>query len=396
MDERVNEVQMEEQEINLLDLLRVVIKRKGMIVKLSASVAIISIIYCLFLPNIYTATARLLPPQKDVGGGGVSALLGQMGGLAGLAGGVLGGSADLYMGILKSRSVADAVIKRLDLQKRFKTNTLDDTRNALAGVVKCQAGKDGIITITASSRDPKMAANLANVMVDELGIRSVQLNLTKAGTERAFLEKRLEVVKQDLTRAEDDLKAFQEKNKIFKVDSQAAASIEGISRLRAEIVAKEVQLASLKSYQTDESPEVKVLQASLGKLRNQLGAFSGNGVGDVIPSVGNVPNLGLEYARRLRELKTQEAIFEQLKKQYEVAKFSEAKDSSSIQVLDEAVVPMKKSKPKRSLIVILATVTAFFVAIFAAFVLEYFDKMSDEDRVRWQEIKGALSFRRRT
>jgi len=396
MDERVNEVQMEEQEINLLDLLRVVIKRKGMIVKLTVSVAIISIIYCLFLSNIYTATARLLPPQKDVGGGGVSALLGQMGGLAGLAGGALGGSADLYMGILKSRSVADAVIKRLDLQKRFKTNTLDDTRNALTGVVKCQAGKDGIITITAESRDPRMAASLANVMVEELGIRSVQLNLTKAGTERAFLEKRLAVVKQDLARAEDDLKAFQEKNKIFKVDSQAAASIEGIARLRAEIVAKEVQLASLKSYQTDESPEVKLLQASIGKLRNQLGAFSGNGAGDVIPSVGNVPNLGLEYARKLRELKTQEAIFEQLKKQFEVAKFSEAKDSSSIQVLDEAVVPMKKSKPKRSLIVILATVTAFFVSIFTAFVLEYFDKMSDEDRGRWQEIKGSLEFRRRT
>jgi len=338
----------------------------------------------------------LLPPQKDVGGGGVSALLGQMGGLAGLAGGALGGSADLYMGILKSRSVADAVIKRLDLQKRFKTNTLDDTRNALTGVVKCQAGKDGIITITAESRDPRMAASLANVMVEELGIRSVQLNLTKAGTERAFLEKRLAVVKQDLARAEDDLKAFQEKNKIFKVDSQAAASIEGIARLRAEIVAKEVQLASLKSYQTDESPEVKLLQASIGKLRNQLGAFSGNGAGDVIPSVGNVPNLGLEYARKLRELKTQEAIFEQLKKQFEVAKFSEAKDSSSIQVLDEAVVPMKKSKPKRSLIVILATVTAFFVSIFTAFVLEYFDKMSDEDRGRWQEIKGSLEFRRRT
>lgn len=396
MDERVNEVQLDEQEINLLDLLRVVIKRKGMIVRLSASVAIISIIYCLFLPNIYTATARLLPPQKEVGGGGVSALLGQMGGLAGLASGVLGGSADLYMGILKSRSVADAVIKRLDLQKRFKTKTLDDTRNALAGVVKSQAGKDGIITITAESRDPKMAANLANVMVEELGIRSVQLNLTKVGTERAFLEKRLDVVKQDLARAEDDLKAFQEKNKIFKVDSQAAASMEGIARLRAEIVAKEVQLASLKSYQTDESPEVKLLQTSLGKLRNELGAFSGNGASNVIPSVGNVPNLGLEYARKLRELKTQEAIFEQLKKQYEVAKFSEAKDSSSIQVLDEAVVPMKKSKPKRSLIVILATVTAFFVSIFTAFVLEYFDKMSDEDRGRWQEIKGALNFRRRT
>ncbi|WP_243688490.1 hypothetical protein [Geotalea toluenoxydans] len=132
---------------------------------------------------------------------------------------------------------------------------------------------------------------------------------------------------------------------MLKVDSQAAATIEGIAQIRAEIVAKEVQLASLKSFQTDESPDVQLLKTSIAKLRNQMGSFSGNGAGDVIPAVGNVPNLGLEYARRLRELKTQEAIFEQLKKQYEVAKYNEAKDSSSVQVLDDAVVPAKKANP---------------------------------------------------
>ena len=395
MDERIDEAGVEEQEINLLDLLRVVVRRKRIILISCTFAALVSAAYSLSMPNVYSATARVLPPQKEVGGG-VSALLGQMGGLAGLAGGALGGSADLYMGILKSRSVADAVIKRLDLQTKFKTKTIDETRSRLAGVVKPQAGKDGIITITAENRDPKLAAALANVMVEELGNKSVQLNLTKAGNERVFLEKRLDVVKQDLANAEEALKSFQEKNKMFKVDTQAAASIEGIAKLKAEIVSKEVQLASLKSFQTDETPEVKLLQASLAKLRSQQGALSGNGVSDVFPSVGNVPNLGLEYARRMRELKTQEAIFEQLKKQYEIAKITEAKDSSSLQVLDEAVVPMKKSKPKRSLIVILSTVTAFFVSIFIIFVLEYFGKMSDEDRASWLEIKAAMSFRRKT
>ena len=300
---------------SLLDLLRVVVRRKRIILIGCTFAALVSAAYSLSMPNVYSATARVLPPQKEVGGG-VSALLGQMGGLAGLAGGALGGSADLYMGILKSRSVADAVIKRLDLQTKFKTKTIDETRSRLAGVVKPQAGKDGIITITAENRDPKLAAALANVMVEELGNKSVQLNLTKAGNERVFLEKRLDVVKQDLANAEEALKSFQEKNKMFKVDTQAAASIEGIAKLKAEIVSKEVQLASLKSFQTDETPEVKLLQASLAKLRSQQGALSGNGVSDVFPSVGNVPNLGLEYARRMRELKTQEAIFEQLKKQH--------------------------------------------------------------------------------
>jgi uncharacterized protein involved in exopolysaccharide biosynthesis len=391
MDEQKNEMMVEEEEINLLELLQVVVRRKRMIAKVCGGAAVLSIVISLFLPNIYSATARVLPPQKETGGG-LAALLGQAGGLAGLAAGMgLGGSGDLYLGILKSRSVADAVIKRYDLAKEFKTRTPDDTRKALEGIVKMQAAKDGIITVTVDDKDPQRAAALANAFVEELGRKSVQLNLTKAGTERAFLEKRLEMVKDDLKRAENDLRSFEEKNKTIKIDSQAAASIQGIARLKAEIISREVQLASLRSYQTDESPEVKLLQAAVGKLRTQLGRLAGSGSGgEGIPNIGNVPNLGIEYARKMREVKIQEAIFEQLTKQYEVAKLTEAKDSSSIQVLDDAVVPMRKSKPKRALIVILSTVTAFFIAVFAAFIQEYFGKMPDEDRARWEEIRAMM------
>jgi len=397
MDEQKNEMMVEEEEINLLELLQVVVRRKRLIAKVCGAAAILSVIYSLQLPNLYSATARVLPPQKE-SGGGLTALLGQAGGLAGLAAGMgIGGSGDLYLGILKSRSVADAVIKRFDLAKIFMTGTPDDTRNALGGLVKMQAAKDGIITITVEDKDPQRAAALANAFVEELGRKSVQLNLTKVGTERAFLEKRLAMVKDDLKRAEDDLRSFEEKNKTIKIDSQAAASIQGIARLKAEIISREVQLASLRSYQTDESPEVKLLQAAIGKLRNQLGRLAGSGSGgEGIPNIGNVPNLGLEYARKMREVKIQEAIFEQLTKQYEVAKLTEAKDSSSIQVLDDAVVPMRKSKPKRSFIVILSTVTAFFVSVFLAFIQEYWGKLPDEDRARWEEIKSTLIPPRKT
>ncbi|WP_298271272.1 GNVR domain-containing protein [Geobacter sp.] len=387
---------MEEEEINLLELLQVIVRRKRFIASLCSAVAVVAVIYSLTLPNIYSASAKILPPQKE-SGGGLSALLGQAGALAGLAGGSfgLGGGADLYIGILKSRSVADAIIKKLDLARELKTKTPDETRNALQGMVKVQAGKDGIITITADNKDPRRAAQLANAFVEELGRRSVELNLSRAGTERVFLEKRLDVVKGDLKRAEDDLKAFQERNKAFKVDAQATATIEGVAKLKAEIVAREVQLASLKSYQTEENPEVRAVEAALAKLRGQMGAMTGDGrSGDGILSAGSVPSLGLQYVRLMREVKTQEAIFEQLTKQYEVAKLSEAKDSSSLQVLDEAVVPQKKSKPKRALIVILATVTAFFVSIFTVFLQEYFAKMGEEDRARWNEIKRHLAFSR--
>lgn len=383
----------DEQEINLLELVQVVVKFKRQIVRFTVAVAILSVVYSLFLPNIYSATARILPPQKEAGGG-LSALLGQMGGLAALAGG-FGGSADLYVGILKSRSVADAVIAKVGLAKQVHVKSPDDLRKILEGKVKVKTEKDGIITITADDKDPVKAATLANAFVEELGRRSVELNLSKAGGERAFLEKRLAVVKQELQKAEDALRDFQERYKTIKVDTQAAASIEGIARLRADLASKEVQLASLRSYETDESSDVRTLMAATAKIRSQLAAMTGTEKGsDVIPAVGNVPNLGLEYARRMRDVKIQEAVFEQLTKEYEVAKLNEAKDSSTLQVLDDAVVPARKSKPKRSLIVIVATATAFFVSIFWAFVMEYGERMPAEDRARWQEIQGALGLDR--
>ena len=377
----------QEQEINLLELVHILVKRKMLIIKICTVALIISVAYSLTLPNIYSATAKVLPPQKE-SGGGLSALLGQAGGLAGLAAGGLSGGSDLYVGILKSRSVGDAVIQRLDLLKLYEAKTIESARARLDVAVKVQAGKDGIISITTEDKDPKLSARLANTFVDELEKTTIRLNLSKAGTERLFLEKRLELVRKDLKAAEEDLKLFAQRNKIVQVESQAQASIAGIARMKAELASREVQLSVLRSAQTEHSPEVKALATGIQRLKGEISQLSGNSSGgEGIPSVGNVPGVGLEYTRKMRELKTQELIFEQLMKQYEVAKLSEAKDSSALQVLDEAVVPVKKSKPARALMVIMVTLSAFFVSVLLAFVLAYFENMSDVDRKIVDKIK---------
>ena len=385
-----------EREIKLLELVQVLVKRKMLIIKITVLAMVVSVIVSLVLPNIYTASAKILPPQKE-SGGGLSALLGQAGGgLAGLAAaGGFGGGGDLYLGILKSRSVADAVIKRLALDKVYQTENLEASRKKLERAVKVQAGKDGIISIIAEDKDPERCALIANTFVDELGRTTVRLNLSKAGTERLFLEKRLVLVKKDLKAAEDDLKAFAQANKIVQVDSQAKASIEGVARLKAELAKQEVQLAVIRSNQTEQSPEVMALLTGIRRLKGELGALTGTGGGaEGIPSVGNVPSVGLDYSRKLREFKTQEAIFEQLSKQYEMAKLNEAKDSNSFQVLDDAVAPVKRTKPARSLIVVLVSATAFFSSVLLAFVLEYFSRLSSEDRDLLREIgKSALDFK---
>jgi uncharacterized protein involved in exopolysaccharide biosynthesis len=381
-------------EINFFELLSVLVKRRKLIFCITAFVALLSVGGTLALKNVYTATAKILPPQKD-GGGGISTLISQAGGLAALAAGAgLGGSSDLYVGILKSRSVADDVIKKLDLTPKLEEKNADLTRKKLAKKVKIQAdNKSGIITISADDKDPQLSADLANSFVEELGRTTVKLNLSKVGIERIFLEKRLVIVKSDLKKAEDELKAFAQKNKVVQVDSQAKASIEGIAKLKAELAAREVQLSVLRTYQTDESPEVNALQAGIRKLHQEIDKLSGyEKDGEGIPSIGNVPGLGLEYARRVRDVKVQEAVFEQITKQYEVAKLNEAKDSSTIQVLDSAVVPVQKSKPARSLIILLATFSAFLCSVFMAFTIEYIEKLPEADREVLTSIKRQLMF----
>lgn len=385
----------EEGDFSLLEMLQIIVCRKRMIITCCSVAFILSVCISLALPNVYTATARVLPPQKEFGGGMAmaSALISQLGNLGSLASGLGMGSntTELYLGVLKSRSVSDAVIQRMGLQKLLKKKDIEKTRKALAKLTEFKATKEGIITITVDFKDPKQAAMLANTFVEELGRRTVELNLSKASVERVFLEKRLAVAQQELKTAEEGMKDFQEKNKTIRADAQVVASIQSIAMIKAQIVSYEAQLASLRNTMTDESPEVQKMQASIGRLRGQLAALSGVGGDNAIPSLGNAPGLGVEYVRRYRQLKIQEAVVEQLVKQLEVAKFNEARDNSSLQVLDEAVAPLRHSKPKEALIIVFSTITAFLVSIFIAFAQECLAKLPPKDAETLRNIKGSLS-----
>jgi uncharacterized protein involved in exopolysaccharide biosynthesis len=384
----------DEDEINLLELLRVIVRRKKLIIAMCSTAIVLSVCYSLTLKNVYSATAKCFPPQRESPLSSFASIVSQSNPIQALGG--MGGTSDLYLAIIKSRTVTDAVVKRLDLQKQgTKTISFDAARRAATGAVKCAVGKDGILTVTARNKDPQRAALLANTFVDEMIRRSVALYLTKAGTERHFLESRMDKVREELKNAESELKVFQEQHKTLKADAQATVAIDGIARLRAEIVSKEVQLATLRNSMTEESSDVKALQAGISRLKSQLGAMTGSGGSDnIIPATGNLPGIGMEYVRRLREVKVQEAIFEQLSKQYEMAKINENKDSSSVQIIDEAIPPVKKSGPKRSLIVIISTFIAFIGSLGIIFIQEYFSKLPPEDAEIWRDIKQSLRFRR--
>ncbi len=362
---------MDDDEINLMDLLLVIAKHNRFIIKLTLVVAVLAVVYALLQPPIFTAKTVILPPQQ--GSSMASMLLGQLGGLAGLAGGAAGikGPNDLHIGMLKSRTIADVLIKRFDLQTLWEAKTMEATRKALEGSTVIASGKDGFITIEYSDKDPQFAATIANAYVEELDRLNSTLAVTEASRKRLFFERQLKGSRANLDAAENALKQTQERTGLIQLEKQGGAIIEAVANVRAQIAAKEVELAAMGAFATPQNPDYRQIQQVIVGLRAQLAKLEANSAGsDIKVPTGKLPETGLEFLRKTREFKYQETLFELLSKQFEIAKIDEAKDASLIQVVDKALMPEKKSKPKRALIVILATMMAFFIGILLAFFKE--------------------------
>ena len=386
-------VELDDDEISLLDLALVLAANKRLIFGFPILVAIAAVVYALLLPNIFTATTRILAPQQ--GGSAGSAMLAQLGGLAGLVGGAAGlkNPNDLYIGMLKSRTVADGLIKRFKLKDYYEAKLESTTRTALEGGTRIAAGKDNIITIEFDDKDPKLAAEIANAYVDELFKLTSVLALTEASQRRLFYEKQLSLARDNVAHAEAAAQQALNKGGVAMVDAQGRAIVEATAHLRGQITVKEVQIGAMRSYAAEGNSQLKAAREELGVMKYELAKLEGSKGDRSSESSGGQ---GLENVRLLRDMKYYETIYELLAKQYEVAKIDEAKDASIIQVMDKAIEPDRKSKPKRALIVLLSTLAAFFIAIIWAFIREALAKarQNPEQAVKLQELSAALSLRR--
>ena len=359
-----------EDEIDLMELFRALSRHARLIFGITAACAVVAAGISLLLPDYYKAEARILPPQEK-GGNLAAQLLGQGGaGLIGLAGGAGAKSqGELFVEIMKSRTVLDRIVDRFDLLKLYKARYRQDARKRLLGSLMAkEERKSGIILLTVEDRDPKRAADIANAFVEELKSLKGGLAISEAGQRRMFFEDQIRQTRESLSRAEDEIKAFQQRTGMFQVDAQARAIIEGIGRLRAIIAAKEVEARVLRTFATAQNPDLQRVEEEIRALRSELEKVEtskGSGF-DPLMSSGRVPEMGAEYLRKLRQLKYNETLYELLSKQYELAKLDEARDAVIIQVIDRAIPPERKSRPERAMIVV---VTAFLGFLFSAGVL---------------------------
>lgn len=379
--------------IDPLDLLIVLGRYRRSLVIWPLVVAVMTAVVSMLLPQTFTGVTRILPPQQQ-SQGAAAAMLSQLGGLASAAAPALGikNPSDLYLGMLRSDAVADPIIERFDLKKVYGADYLADARKILALRSHIDVEKSGLIVIEVEAGDPKVAADLANAYVEQLHRLTGTLAVTEAAQRRVFFERLLLQAKEKLAEAEGALRRGMEAGGLVSVDAQSRTAVETVARLRGLISAKEVQLGAMRAYATGSHPDVRRAEQELASLRQELvrlesGSGAGPGAEKAAGSQGGPPASGMETLRLVREMKYQEVMFEQLTKQFELARLDESRDAPLIQVVDKAVAPEKRTRPKRTSMVLAAAAVALMAAVLSAFARDAYAEAA-RDPTRLAKLEG--------
>jgi tyrosine-protein kinase Etk/Wzc len=386
-------------EISLLDFLIRLVSRKWLIVRVTGIGLLIGVISCLMWPVRYTATTKIMPPQQTQSAASLMMnQLANMGGssLAAAAGGSLGLKSpnDIYIGLLNSRIVADAIIAQFSLANVYRAKDMTAARKRLAKSTDIASEKSGFITVSVTDRDKMRCAGMANAYTAGLRTLTKTLAVTEASQRRLFYEDQLKQAKEGLVTAEIAFEQVQQKKGLVQLDAQAKTMIEGLAVLRAQIDAKEVELQAIRSYSTEHNPEVALAEEELSSLRAESARLQQRnhslGFGDM--GLEDVPGAGLEYLRAEHELKYRQAMFDLLIKQYDAARLDESKDAAIIQVVEPAIMPDRRSSPKPGWIVLLSMAGGFVVGCFLVLVGCWKESFQSDPRVakQLQDFKFAL------
>lgn len=381
---------MDDDEISLLEIATAIGEEKKTILGFTGAGAVIGLAIALLTTPIFTAKTVILPPQQQASA--ASAMLSQLGGLASLAGGAAGIKSpdEQYVAFLKSARLQNELIAQYKLKERYEEDTLEDTRVVLAKKITVATDKKtGLITISVDDTDPKFAALLANAHVPALSRMMGSLALSEAQQRRVFFEKQLEKTQSDLDSAEISFRQDQQRSGIVATEALAETSVKAGAALRAQIAQKEVQLQALRSFATDQNPDLQRAASELGALRGQLRQLEQGG-----GSVGSNPTAGMQAVRSYRDVKVLQAKLEVMVKQYEMARLDEAREGPLLQVVDPATAPERKRKPQRGMIVLLGLMGGVFLGVLLAFGRRAWRKATDglERDAEFAIFKSAWKF----
>ncbi|MEM1116504.1 MAG: lipopolysaccharide biosynthesis protein [Bacteroidota bacterium] len=313
----------------------------------------------LTLPNEYEAETRLLLPESSGLGSlietvipGASSILGDQ-----------GGGYSRYLAILTSRTTFETVVDRFDLIERYDLTDDETPRSKavrqLADNTTFDVSLDfDYLAVQVLDEDPEVAAQMANFFADELNRRNIRLSASSAAENREFLEVRLGEAEVALDSALAELQQFQEQSGVVEIEAQAEALMSALADAQGQVAAAEAQYRALRSQFGEENPDVAVAREVFRSARAQVGRLTGGSEAVMPVSIQQLPALSRRYALILAELKTQEAILEVVRPLYEQAVLTERQETDAVQVLDPAIPPDRKARPRRTLIVLAAAFSA--------------------------------------
>ena len=374
----------DDDEISLLDLLQTIVDNLRLLVLGPLVVGFTALGISFLIPPSYTAKTQFLPPQQQQSAAAsMLASLGSLGGLAGAVGGIKN-PADQFIAYMKSVTLQDSLIERFKLIERYEVKTKTDARLALAGSVRAASGKDGLISVEVDDKDPNFAAELANAHVEELGKLLGKLAITEAQQRRLFFEKQLTLAKDKLIQSEIALKATGVSGSVLK--SNPASAVAAVAGLQAAVTTQEVKLGAMRGYLAETAPDFKLAMSELFNLRVQLAKQEKDS-----PATGGKAATEGDYITKYREFKYHETLFELFSKQFELAKVDEAREGAVIQVLDAAQAPERKSKPKKAMIAMIATLASGFALLLFVFLRQTLSNagLNSESSQKMSNIKNS-------
>jgi uncharacterized protein involved in exopolysaccharide biosynthesis len=296
------------------------------------------------IPNSYTASAVLLPPTRNQG---ILSLLPGIEGASELGRAIGLGvehDTDLYVGVLRSRTINRALVDRFRLDSLYHARDRERAGRTLTSHTSITLTSEGFVRVAVTEHGSQLAADLANAYVDELD-RFLRLNTnSSARRSRVFLEQRLDETHQTLAAAEDSLRDYQVSQRMPAVGAEVERTANAAADLMAQKALREIELGTLESVARSSNPRAE-------ELRNEIRQFDSE--------IAKIPPASLGVARLFREVKIQEKILMVLTEQYENARVMELRDLPSVEVVDRAMPPERKSRPRRGFIAAAALVMAF-------------------------------------
>jgi tyrosine-protein kinase Etk/Wzc len=379
------------QDFSLLNALETVVRYRRLIAANVTIVVVAAVVISLLLPKWYQSTAVALPPENSLDP------LTDFGALQAVATTAnlpwFATTSDLYGAVLESRYVSEQIIERFRLLDVYQVESMDKAIKVLGKHRRVRVTDEDLIQVAIEARDPERAASMANAFLEILDEFNQKTRMTEGRRTREFVEERLASTRRRLADAESALRWFQEENGAVELSGQTEALILAAAEIESQIRAVETRIMMMRSYATEDFPEIRVLRTQKEGLEEQLdnllrGSEYGNSLVDKAgvkpyPSLAELPDLGMQYVRLLRDVELQTKIQAFLAQELERAKIKESRDTPTIQVLDRASPPDRKNRPKRSLIVIIAFVAALFASVALAFGLDGIGRWrEDEENVR--------------